>query len=88
MNISCNTLPSQSLSTPDNNGVTGFTQSEIKPDAVHAGLSVLVKLSVTDWLLPPTVKLTSSSLHNILYLVIETIWDVTVVISAQLGNSL
>jgi len=39
---------SQHHSTPEQTGVDVFTKSETKLNAVHAGLSVLLKLSQTD----------------------------------------
>jgi hypothetical protein len=49
---------------PELNGVHGFIPSEIREDAVHAGLSEPLKLLKTDLLLPAVESKISSSVHK------------------------
>lgn len=86
-NTYLNSPPSQLNSTPEPNGQTVFTKLETNNVAVHAGLSVLLKLSVIDYVLPQTVTPISSSPHNTPSLVTVTTTVVKVVTSTRLGTS-
>ena len=76
MTTSVNSLKSQKTSTQTPNGQIVLMKLETKEDVNQIGLSVLLKYSVIDYVLPPTAKLTLSSHHNTLLPVTKTIWDV------------
>jgi hypothetical protein len=70
---------------PEPNGDPRFTQLEINNPAVHAGLSVPLRPSLTESPLPQTVLLMSSFPQKIWYLAILKTSDVTEVTWIRLG---
>lgn len=77
----------QKASILENNGQSVFTKLEIKLTAVHAGLSVLLKLYPTEFALPPTDRRTTSSHHNGWFLVINLTLVATEVSYQLLGST-
>ena len=82
------TSKSKLNSIAEHNGQSSSTQSEIKLNAVHVGLSELLKPSQIDSQLPLTVQLTQSSHPNSWSLVTPETTVAMVDISDMLGNIL
>jgi len=75
-------------STQEPNGLVAFMLLEIKPNAVHAGLLLPLKLFQIDSALPQRVQSTLFFHHKIWSLAIRVTTDAMVDISTSLGNIL
>lgn len=81
-----NSLVSQNLLIPENNGQTVFMLSEIKLNVDLAGLFQLLKYSLTDGVLKPLVTLPQSSLLKKWFPALTLTWVAVVVDLVLLGT--